>query len=148
VTLTLLRSRSRHKEEFLPPILLDGPLRENTAGVQPAAYGTSIASDDWLGIAGPSLRQGAAGTSYFEPGGVSFWDFRTGPLGYSLLLNADLEIVNKFVTASFRQQEALTCASSGRLALRYGDPPCSSSRLASPSQTLPSYSNDRPRGSR
>jgi hypothetical protein len=27
-----------------------------------------------LGIAGPGLIQGAAGTTYFEPGGVSFRD--------------------------------------------------------------------------
>jgi hypothetical protein len=34
----------------------------------------SIAIKGMLGIAGPSLKQGAAGTAYFEPGGVSFWD--------------------------------------------------------------------------
>ena len=36
----------------------------------------SIATEVMLGIAGPSLRQGAAGTVYFEPGGVSFWDYQ------------------------------------------------------------------------
>jgi hypothetical protein len=34
--------------------------------------GIEIAGLPLLGIAGPSLKQGAAGTRYFEPGGVSF----------------------------------------------------------------------------
>jgi hypothetical protein len=36
------------------------------------ADGMSIATEVMLGITGPSLKQGAAGTVYFEPGGVSF----------------------------------------------------------------------------
>jgi len=32
------------------------------------------------GLQGPVFRQGAVGTSHFEPGGVSFWDFPGGPL--------------------------------------------------------------------
>jgi hypothetical protein len=39
-----------------------------------AACGTTIAVIQMLGIAGPSLIQGAVGTMYFEPGGVSFRD--------------------------------------------------------------------------
>jgi hypothetical protein len=35
-----------------------------------------IAAEVMLGIAGPSLKQGAAGTVHFEPGGVSFWDYQ------------------------------------------------------------------------
>jgi hypothetical protein len=38
------------------------------------ARGIAIAIIQMLGIQGPSLRQGAAGTTYFEPGGVSFRD--------------------------------------------------------------------------
>jgi hypothetical protein len=38
------------------------------------ADGIAIAVIQMLGIAGPSLIQGAAGTTYFEPGGVSFRD--------------------------------------------------------------------------
>jgi len=41
--------------------------------------GIGIAGLPLLGIAGPSLRQGAAGTSYFEPGGACFWDKGTAP---------------------------------------------------------------------
>jgi hypothetical protein len=41
--------------------------------------GIEIAGLPLLGIAGHSLRQGAAGTSYFQPGGVIIWDKpRTG----------------------------------------------------------------------
>ncbi len=36
--------------------------------------GTPRADESVLGIRGPSLRQRAAGTLYFEPGGVSFRD--------------------------------------------------------------------------
>jgi hypothetical protein len=36
--------------------------------------GIGIAGLPLLGIAGPSLRQGAAGTSYFERGGAIIWD--------------------------------------------------------------------------
>jgi hypothetical protein len=46
------------------------------AGSTRQVVGTSIASDSRLGIRGPSLRQGGAGTQHFEPGGVSFRDFR------------------------------------------------------------------------
>jgi hypothetical protein len=45
--------------------------KENAASVN-RRVGTLIAGDNRLGIRGPSLRQGAAGTPYFEPGGVSF----------------------------------------------------------------------------
>ena len=69
-------------------------------GVNRRAGGTSIASHIWLGIAGPSLRQGAAGAAHFEPGGVSFWDFPWWPAGY-----IDSEIFNKFVPVSFGRQE-------------------------------------------
>jgi len=37
-----------------------------------AANGTIVADLSMLGIAGPSLKQGTARTTYFEPGGVSF----------------------------------------------------------------------------
>src|SRR4029079_14042843 len=40
------------------------------------SVGTPPADQSVLGITGPSLRQGAAGRMYFEPGGVSFGDWR------------------------------------------------------------------------
>lgn len=36
-------------------------------------YGTDGAQIGRLGIAGTQVETGAAGTAYFEPGGVSFW---------------------------------------------------------------------------
>jgi hypothetical protein len=38
------------------------------------ACGVAVAIIQMLGIAGPSLIRGAAGTTYFKPGGVSFRD--------------------------------------------------------------------------
>lgn len=36
--------------------------------------GISLAESLAAGIARPALKQGAVGTTYFEPGGVSFWE--------------------------------------------------------------------------
>ena len=63
-----------------------------------SSLGTGRAQTSSLGIAGTSLRQGAAGTSYFEPGGVSFLGLPWWPT--SPLFKADSEIFNKFVPAS------------------------------------------------
>jgi len=49
----------------------EGPLKSIPFRVA-SANGTIVADLSMLGIAGPSLKQGTARTTYFEPGGVSF----------------------------------------------------------------------------
>jgi len=54
------------------PATLRHPCRRSHSGRVPLAWLLLIVM--YWGFQLPSLKQGAAGTVHFEPGGVAFWD--------------------------------------------------------------------------
>ena len=55
-----------------PPLFKRSPYAFPLFPVVSFPCGIAVASSQSTGISGPSLRQDAAGTMHFEPGGVSF----------------------------------------------------------------------------